>query len=232
MPDKALNIMVVEDYEVLRDAIVRTLIRAGHRVLGVAMAEDVDDEPMGCLPDMYIIDLNLPGEDGLSLVKRIRQSAPDAKIVLTTARTAITDRVAGYAAGADIYLPKPVDPEELVAIAKSLSHRAAVEVPKTQTKLQLLSRRLQLKGPQAHASLTQAEAVLLGALARAPGQQLEHWQVAQQLGPDVAVSKDGQEVRMGRLRKKLIACGAELPAIKAVRGQGYKLLCLVEIVQD
>lgn len=229
MPSKALNILVVEDYEVLRDAMVRTLTRAGHRVLGVGMAEDVDDVPMGCLPDMYVIDLNLPGEDGLSLVQRIRATAPFTKIVLATARTAIADRVAGYAAGADIYLPKPVDPEELVAIANRLGEIPGV-VDMEHQKIVLMIQKLTLQGPQSKVLLTQIEATILGALARAPDQSLEHWQVAQQLGSDGAiVSKDSQEVRIGRLRKKLIACGAALPAIKAIRGQGYKLVCEIEV---
>lgn len=229
MPASALNILVVEDYDVLRNAMVKVLTRAGHRVLGVGMAEDVDDEPMGCLPDMYIIDLNLPGENGLSLARRIRQSTPDAHIVLATARIDIDDRVAGYAAGADIYLPKPVAPEELVAIAQSLSLRLRRRPQDEQTQLSLLSKRMLLKGPKAQAALTQSEVVILGALARAPDTVLEHWQVAQQLSAD---SKESQEVRIGRLRKKLIACGAEAPAIKAIRNQGYKLLSWVEVLMD
>lgn len=229
MPATALNILVVEDYDVLRNAMVKVLTRAGHRVLGVGMAEDVDDEPMGCLPDMYIIDLNLPGENGLSLARRIRQSAPNAHIVLATARLHIDDRVAGYAAGADIYLAKPVAPEELVAIAQQLSQRLHRKSIGEQAQLSLFNKRLLLKGPRGQAALSQSEVVLLGALARAPDAVLEHWQVAQQLG---AGSKDSQEVRIGRLRKKLIACGAEAPAIKAIRNQGYKMLSRVEVVMD
>lgn len=229
MSDKALNILVVEDYVVLRDAMVRTLTQAGHRVLGVGTAEDVDDLPMGCLPDMYVLDLNLPGEDGLSLARRIRASAPDTKIVLATARSAIVDRVAGYAAGADIYLPKPVDPEELVAIARSLSERSAGHEHSNAQKLVLMPQKLTLQGPQAQVFLTQGEVLVLGALARAPNQLLEHWQVAQHMGVDTAISKDSKEVRIGRLRKKVIACGAASPAIKAIRGHGYKLLCEIEV---
>ncbi len=229
LPRKALNILVVEDYDVLREAMVRTLTRAGHRVLGVVMAEDVDDQPMGCLPDMYVIDINLPGEDGLSLVRRIRASAPRTKIVLTTARTAIVDKVKGYAAGADIYLPKPVDPEELVAIAQSIRERPPEASSPQGQKLLLSSQGLNLQGPQGQALLTLSEMSVLGALARAPNQFLEHWQVAQQLAADATISKDSQEVRMGRLRKKLLACGATAPALKAIRGQGYKLLCDLEI---
>lgn len=229
MTVQALNILVVEDYDVLRNAMVKVLTRAGHRVLGVGMAEDVDDEPMGCLPDMYIIDVNLPAENGLSLARRVRQSAPDALIVLATARTYVEDRVAGYASGADIYLPKPVAPEELVAIANNLSQRLQRTSLNEQVPVSLLSKRMMLKGPKANASLTQSEVVILGALARAPDNTLEHWQVAQQLEVE---SKDSQEVRIGRLRKKLIACGAEAPAIKAIRNQGYKLVCKVETLID
>lgn len=226
---RALNILVVEDYEVLRNAMVKTLTKAGHRILGVGMAEEVDDLPMGCLPDMYVIDLNLPGEDGLSLVRRIRSSAPTTKIVLVTARTATVDRAAGYAAGADIYLPKPVDPDELVAIAQSLSERWSVSAPEVGQRLILVSGKLTLYGPQGQAMVTPTETSILGALARAPSCFLEHWQLVQHLGASEDISKDSQEVRMGRLRKKLIACGAVAPALKAIRGQGYKLLCDIEL---
>lgn len=229
MSHSALSILVVEDYDVLRHAMVKVLRQAGHQVVGVGMAEDVDDERISGLPDMYIIDLNLPGENGLSLSRRIRQSAPDAFIVLATARTEVSDRVAGYAAGANIYLPKPVAPEELVAIAQSLSERLQQAPPSDQPPLCLHSKRMLLQGPKAQAALSLSEVVILGALARAPNTVLEHWQVAQHLDSD---SKDSQEVRIARLRKKLIACGAEAPALKAVRRQGYKLLARVQVLQD
>lgn len=226
----ALNILVVEDYDVLRDAMVKLMVKAGHRVLGVGTAEDVDDEPMGCLPDMYVIDLNLPGEDGISLVRRIRESAPDSYIVLTTARAQIADRVAGYSAGADNYLIKPVVPEELIAIVQSLSDRRSHKAQTFTQTLFLHTKSMLIKGPHTQASLSQSEVVILGSLARAPDHTMEHWQVGKQLGMDNSISKDSQEVRIGRLRKKLIACGAESPAIKAIRNQGYKLVCKVEVV--
>lgn len=225
----ALNILVVEDYDVLRNAMVKVLTRAGHRVLGVSMAEDVDDEPMGCLPDMYIIDLNLPGENGLSLVQRIRLNAPDVHIVLATARTKLDDRLAGYTAGANIYLSKPIAQEELVAIANNVSMSLQRKVTSEQAHLSLLGNRMLLTGPTGQAHLTQGEVLILGALARAPNAVLEYWQVAQHLAAD---SKDSQEVRVGRLRKKLVACGAEAPAIKAIRNLGYKLVCPIEVMMD
>lgn len=229
---KALNILVVEDYEVLRTAMVDLLRQQGHQVVGVAMAEDVDDEPLGFLPELYVIDLNLPGEDGLSLVKRIRQSHPHAVIILASARTSTKDRVEGYAHGADVYLPKPVAAEELLAVVASLGQRIERQMAKTDLGVILNTSLMRIEGAVAHAGLTQAEVVLLGAMARAVDSKLEHWQVAQHLSGGHDISKDSVEVRLGRLRKKLVACGAELPAIKVIRGEGYKLCCNVKVLSN
>lgn len=226
---KALNILVVEDYEVLRTAMVDLLRQQGHQVVGVAMAEDVDDEPLGFLPELYVIDLNLPGEDGLSLVKRIRQSHPHAVIILASARTSTKDRVEGYAHGADVYLPKPVAAEELLAVVASLGQRIERQMAKADAGVILNTSLMRIEGPVTQAGLTQAEVVLLGAMARAVDCKLEHWQVAQHLSGGQDISKDSVEVRLGRLRKKLVACGAELPAIKVIRGEGYKLCCNVKV---
>lgn len=229
---KALNILVIEDYEVLRIAMVELLTQNGHHVAGVAMAEDVDDEPLGFLPELYVIDLNLPGEDGLSLVRRIRQSHPHAAIILASARTSMKDRIDGYAHGADIYLPKPVAAEELLAVVASLGQRIERQMARVDMGVVLHTARMLVKGPIAQMGLTQAEVVLLGALARAVDRKLEHWQVAQHLSGGQDISKDNVEVRLGRLRKKLVACGAELPAIKVIRGEGYKLCCNVEVLSS
>ena len=229
---KALNILVIEDYEVLRAAMVELLTQQGHKVVGVAMAEDVDDEPLGCLPELYVIDLNLPGEDGLSLVKRIRKSHPQAAIILASARTSLNDRVEGYTSGADVYLPKPVAAEELLAVVRNLGMRIEREMVRADVGVVLHTARMLLKGPNAQAGLTQSEVVLLGALSRAVDRKLEHWQVAQHLSGGQEISKDSLEVRLGRLRKKLVACGAELPAIKVIRGEGYKLCCNVEVLPN
>jgi DNA-binding response OmpR family regulator len=229
---KTLNILVVEDYEVLRIAMVELLARQGHKVVGVAMAEDVDDEPLGFLPELYVIDLNLPGEDGLSLVKRIRQSHPHVAIILASARTSLKDRVDGYVHGADVYLPKPVATEELLAVVRNLGQRIERQMIRGDARVVLHTTRMLVKGPIAQAGLTQAEVVLLGALARAVDRKLEHWQVAQHLSGGQEISKDNLEVRLGRLRKKLVACGAESPAIKVIRGEGYKLCCNVEVLSS
>ena len=84
---RPLRIVVVEDYDVLREAIVDLLRQDGHQVTGLAMAEDIDDEVSNSAPDLYVIDLNLPGEDGISLAQRIHRSQPEAMIVIASARS-------------------------------------------------------------------------------------------------------------------------------------------------
>jgi DNA-binding response OmpR family regulator len=220
---KSLNIMVVEDYDALRETICGFLEQEGHKLCGVPMAEDVDDTPIGCLPDLYIVDINLPGEDGISLVKRIRQSQPDVGIVIISARSSVTDRIDSYGSGANLYLTKPLLLHELRAVVGGFAQRLANTEKASVNRITLRSIKMEIIGPAARERLTQSEVVLLAALARAAQQTLEHWQVAEHLGYGHDLSKKSLEVRLGRLRKKLVACGAEAPAIKSIRGIGYHL---------
>jgi DNA-binding response OmpR family regulator len=229
---RTLRILVVEDYDDLRDAICRVLAEEGHEVIGVGMAEDVDDTPVGFVPDLYVLDLNLPGEDGISLAMRIRRSEPSVGIVIVSARTSVTDRIFGYSSGANIYLTKPISLEELLAVVAGFAQRL-MEIDQRKEcalVLQLLSMRV--IGTNYSARLTQAEMVLLAAFSRAAQQSLEHWQVAAHLGQGEDLAKQNLEVKLGRLRKKLIACGAHAPAIQSIRGVGYRLCVPVRVMNE
>lgn len=118
-----LNIVVIEDNDSLRKATVAMLTREGHHVNGLISAEDVGDKVFQEKIDIFLIDLNLPGEDGISLSKRIRSSMPLAGIIMVTARNRLDERLTGYESGADIYLTKPVAPEEMLATISSLGRR-------------------------------------------------------------------------------------------------------------
>jgi DNA-binding response OmpR family regulator len=229
---RSLRIMVIEDYDALRETICRVLSEDGHEVVGVAMAEDVDDTPVGLVPDLYIIDLNLPGEDGISLATRVRRSEPNVGIVIVSARSAVADRIDGYSSGANIYLTKPVSLDELRAVVAGFAQRL-VEVDRgKESSLVLHPLRMQVSGPAYSARLTQAEQVLLAAFARAAQHSLEHWQVAAHLGQGEELSKENLEVKLGRLRKKLIACGAPAAVIQSIRGVGYQLCMPVRVVNE
>ncbi len=174
----SLHILVVEDNDSLREATVDFLHSQGHHATGVVLAEDVDDTPTRDLPDLYLIDVNLPGENGFSLAERIRRSQPLAGIVLVTARGQLNDRLEGYATGADNYLIKPVEKLELLACVNNLARRLKPSSEQAST-LVLNNAKLLLSGPEAEISLTQGEGLLLAALCRAAGQKLERWQAMQ-----------------------------------------------------
>ena len=218
-----MTVMLVEDHDALRNATARVLQQAGFEVVGVSSAEDVDDQHEARLYDAYVVDLNLPGEDGISLTKRLRQAHPKANIVMTTARSHLNDRIHGYDSGADIYMSKPVAPEELVAALYRLVTRSKT-ADNIAHGLQLDPRQQWLAGPAGQCRLAISEVRVLLALAMAKEQTLERWQLLVQLSPDgEEISSDNLQVRLSQLRKKLAKCGVEGESIKALRGMGYKL---------
>jgi DNA-binding response OmpR family regulator len=228
--DTRLNIVVVEDHNRLRNVTVQVLTDVGHYALGLSCAEEVEDALGRFVPDLFVIDIGLPGEDGLSLCSRLRASHPSVGIIMATARSDLHDKVQGYACGVDIYLPKPVDVAELLAVVSALARRVKnVSVADADTALTLHEQTL--TGPAHNVSLTQHEALLLAALARAPRQTLEHWQVALNLGhaSDEEPSKSSIEVRVARLRKKLALVSGNAQTLKAIRLQGYKLYVVVRV---
>ena len=143
--------------------------------------------------------------------------------IITTARTQLSDRLIGYAVGADIYLPKPVDPQELLATLAALAKRVRPAMPDAAT-LTLSDQQGVLSGPAGEARLTEGEKRLLVALAMAKDQSLERWQVALHLNPDNDdMNADNLQNRISVLRKKLGVCGVDGQLLKAVRGLGYRL---------
>jgi len=229
--NSVLNILVIEDYDTLRESIVETLTKDGHNVMGVSNAEDVDDEKIGFVPDLYIIDLNLPGEDGISLTARIRKSQPTAKIIIATARTSAEDRVIGYTSGANNYLLKPLVLEEMRAVINNVitqrNQLLAID-SNYDAVIDLVS--MEFKGPEGIATLSNDELLLLSAFSRSADYTLEHWQINQQLSLFGEISQKYQEVKLARLRKKITNCGIPKPAIKVIRNYGYKILFRVYIV--
>lgn len=220
----ALHILIVEDNDRLRMATADLLRAQGHEVSCAVTAEDVDDTPTRDVPDLYLIDVNLPGEDGFSLARRIRHSQPLAGIALLTARGQLSDRVTGYDAGADVYLVKPVEQSELLACLHNLARRLKGPEPSAMPQLVLDSQSMTLKGPHGEASLNHVESILLAALTRAAGQKLERWQAMQLIDPNnKGLVPANLEMRINSLRKKLAACGGGTVRIQTLRGFGYAL---------
>lgn len=224
-----MKILVIEDHDLLRHAIVDMLCDNGHDAEGVFSVEALDETRNLTTHDIYVVDLNLPGEDGLSLASRLRQVRPSAGIVIVSARTELDDRLIGYKTGADNYLTKPVDPDELLAVIESIAQR--LDRVSGQRLFQLHVNRLTIEGAQAQSTLSSSEVRLLVGLAQAKDNTLEHIQVASFLNLEPsALNRANLNVRLSQLRKKLQHVGAQEPTIKAVRGHGYKLCIPLEVL--
>lgn len=225
--DTALNIVVVEDNDALRNITVDALREIGHHVVGVSCAEAVDDEVSNMPMDLMVVDLNLPCEDGISLARRSRAAQPGLGIIMVTSRGLIEQKLLGYDSGADIYLAKPVALAELAAATRALGLRLQREQPLPENNFHLKKIDHSLHGPQAPTvglGLSALEFATLAAFARAPGQRLEYWQLTELAGKSgFDMKRNALEVQMVRLRKKLLKAGAPQPSIKTVRGVGYKL---------
>lgn len=220
-----LSIVLVEDNDDLRELTADALRAEGHRVLALSCAEELEDQSPGEAADVFLIDLNLPGEDGFSLSRRLRQVHPLVGIIIISARSDLQDKVVGYDSGADWYLPKPVPFAELSAALKSFARRHQAQRLDTVTpagSLRLQQR--ELHGPAGSVRLTSSEVTLLTAFARAPLGRLENWQLLELVGLDTADnSKTSLEIRITRLRKKLAQVGIQGHCLESMRNVGYQL---------
>lgn len=233
-PAQRMNLLLVEDHDILRGMLAQALEEAGHHVTALSCAEELEDVA-GSLPiDIFLIDLNLPGENGFSLTERVRSAYPLAGIILVTARSALSDKLEGYARGADLYLNKPLEVPELCAAVSALGRRRqrVDELMKQQQTFTLSQQQMTLtKTGGTPVSLSAAETAMLAAFSRAPGQRVAYWQIAETLGLDLQnYPKSSLEVRIVRLRKKLVESGAEANCIEAVRSHGYQLCIPVQVV--
>jgi len=236
----SLCITVVEDNESLCAVTVELLRQQGHRAVGVTSAEALSDEGSSEFNEVMLVDLNLPGEDGLSLLRRYRQVRPDITLIVVSSRDRIEDRLACYEAGADAFIGKPTDPAELLAVINAQARRRATvhpapepseALPDTTEAARLDTRRLTLTGPAGEVAIAAGAAKILSALALAPGKRLEYWQLIDALGEDAGdYTMAALAVRIVRLRQLLRAAGLEGTTIRSLRSEGYVLCVAVTVV--
>lgn len=229
MPARStIKLLLVEDHLALREMITESLESQGYQVAAYESAEsalastDTDSA-------IALLDVNLPGEDGLYLAQQLRQQAPGIGIIFMTVRNQLSDKLEGYEAGADLYLPKPVAPQELDAAIQALIRR----LPDTPSADLILNHTHQLliDCNNQQVMLSAEECRLLTVLAQAPKNQLEYWQLADYLALDLDSDtlKTTLEKRVSRLRRKLTQLNQPPTAVKALRGFGYQLTCTVQI---
>ena len=224
-----LNVIIVEDNRSLRESLLDVIVNKGHHVAAFESAEAFWS---GCslgTVDVMILDLNLPGEDGLAVARRMRAEHPKVGIVMLTARDEPDDRRIGYETGADIYLAKPSSAPELVASVESLARRLERGGPKS-TGLVLDPVAMTLSGSKNNVVLSASEVDLLIEFTRSSNGRLETNHIANLIKLEGEISKASIEVRIVRLRKKLTTAGASGQPITAVRNQGYQLSVRMDIL--
>ncbi len=219
------HILVVDDDARLRDLLRRFLTEKGYHVTMAADTIEAEAALRNFAFDLMVLDVMMPGQDGISFTSQIRNSA-DLPILLLTARGETNDRVSGLAAGADDYLVKPFDPRELLLrIATILRRAAPVSIPVSQHVkfgrfiFDLQRQELKRDGQPVH--LTTAELSLLLILAQRPGQAVGR----QELGERSRISGSDRAVdtQIARLRRKLEVDPRRPRYLLTMRGAGYVL---------
>ena len=217
-----MKLLLAED-----DPMIGAATEQGLRAAGFAVdwARDGQSVELALRTGTYallVLDLGLPRQDGLTVLKKMRASGNSTPVLIVTARGAVYDRIEGLNLGADDYLAKPFDLDEMVARIRALIRRnggrAQPEIQVSGLSLNPLTREVRLDGELL--SLPQREFALLEALLRTPGAVLSSEQIAEMLyGWGEEIVSNAVEVHIHKLRKKL---GADW--IKNVRGVGYKLV--------
>jgi two-component system, OmpR family, response regulator MprA len=221
-----VKVLVVDDERAVRESLDRALRLSGYEV---ALATDgldalravVDDRP-----DAVVLDVALPGPDGLAVARRLRRDGCDLPILMLTARDAVEDRVAGLDAGADDYLVKPFALQELLARLRALLRRTTnddVADAMTFQDLRMDPVALEVRRGDRRIDLTRTEWLLLELFMRNIGRVLSRDVIHERVwGFDAATSSNSLEVYVGYLRRKLEADG-EPRLLHTVRGFGYVL---------
>ncbi|SFV13786.1 response regulator transcription factor [Pseudoduganella namucuonensis] len=217
-----MKILLVEDDADMSKALTRALEKRGFQVTacgdGTQALRLIRDQ----VGDLVILDLNIPGLDGLHILQRSRAQGIATPVIVLTARGAVGDRVAGLNAGADDYLAKPFDLEELEARIRALLRRKGGEEPQQKCgQLRLDRGSGAFYHGEAPLEFTPREQALLKALMARPGHAVNRERLLQLVFPDDAnVQVEAIEVVIHRLRKKLVATRTE---IMTLRGLGYLL---------
>jgi two-component system response regulator QseB len=216
-----MRLLLVEDDSMIGAAAQQGLRHEGHTVDWVRDGPAAEAAVAGSAYDLVLLDLGLPKKDGLSILRGWRARSNAVPVLIITARDAVSDRVAGLDAGADDYLVKPFDLDELSARVRAVLRRRAgrtdAMVHVGPLEIDTAARRVRFKG--AEVSLSAREYALLEALADRPGAYLSRTQLEERLyGWDEEIASNAVEVHIHGLRKKL-----DPELIRNVRGLGYTL---------
>lgn len=218
------HILIVEDEERLARLVADYLRTAGHRVQHLAEGSGVVEWVRRERPDLILLDLMLPGKDGLDICREIRAESP-VPIIMTTARVEEIDRLLGLELGADDYVCKPYSPRELVARVKAVLRRTLATEPPTADPgpLHLHRDELRVRAGDSEIELTAVEFALLETLHGAPGRIFSRDRLMDRIYRDHRVVSDRTiDSHVKKLRRKLAELVPDQELIHSVYGVGYR----------
>ncbi len=223
----SFKVLVVDDEAHILELARLYLSREGYDVEGVGDGTQAMARFGLVKPDLVILDIMLPGTDGLTLCKEIRKQS-QVPIIMLTARDEVTDKVVGLEVGADDYLTKPFHPQELVARAKALLRRARLEPDQPKLiragRLEVDLERHEVRQGGARVQLRPKEFDLLALLARHPGRVFQRSELLDLVwGYDFPGYTRTVDVHVQQVREKLAAAKISDPSIQTVWGVGYRL---------
>ncbi|MEL7139077.1 MAG: response regulator transcription factor [Pseudomonadota bacterium] len=218
-----MRITLVEDNEALRKGITYRLRDSGHAVDALADGDEAEAFLTRESSDLVILDINLPGRSGLDILRGLRAASDARPVILLTARSRTADRVIGLDAGADDYLVKPFEMDELMARVRAVARRRATAPRATLAlgALRLDPGALVLSDGESPLDLPRREIAVLAALADAEGRPVSKETILDQVyGAGAEIDAKAVEVYVSRLRKRLAPFGV---TIRVERGIGYAL---------
>lgn len=236
------HVLVVDDDREIRDLVARHLKKHGFKVDVASGGAEMKDAMLRSRLDLIILDRVMPGEDGLTLCRNLRATS-DVPVILLTLLGSDTDRIVGLEVGADDYLPKPFNPEELVARIRAVLRRAQALPTNKSAKIDsvlsfagwtLDCRARRLTSPDGVVvTLTDGEFELLRALAERPGVILSRDDLLDLTsGREPGLFDRSVDMQIMRLRRKLSAHTDASDIIKTIRQQGYMFTADVEEAED
>ncbi len=221
------KVLVVDDEEDILELIEYNLSKNGYEVLAVSTGEEAVKTALAALPDVVILDLMLPGIDGLDVCRRLKGDPATAAIaiVMLTARGEEADVVTGLELGADDYVTKPFSPRVLLARLKAVLRRRSAAAPGdsesvVRDDIVINPGKFEVTVSGSGVELTLSEFRILHLLARRPGWVFTRYQIIDAVqGQGVAVTDRSVDVHIVSLRRKLGASGR---FVETVRGVGYR----------
>jgi two-component system phosphate regulon response regulator OmpR len=223
LPDDAPHVLVVDDDQKIRDLLARYLFEHGYRVTTAAEAASARSAMRGLAFDLVLLDVMMPGENGLDLARDLKATSR-IPILMLTARSDADDRIAGLEAGVDDYVPKPFEPRELLLRVRNILRRGQ-PAPGPCDEIQMGAFKFhlgrgELRREDETIKLTERERDMLRLFAQRPGTPIARHELS---NDDSTGSERAIDVQINRLRRKIETDPSNPVYLQTVRGKGYIL---------